>query len=101
MAVSDRIAGRRVVASISGGNSISSGQSLTLTTMYEDRDSGATITFFLDGDQNPLNGTGASLGAGVIVLRAQSFGPRGVRQQLDLTVARGTPRGIRVLSWRY
>ena len=54
----------------------------------------------IDGD--PLrDGTGASLGAGVLVVRAQSFGPRGVRMQLDLTVARATPRGIRVLSWRY
>ena len=54
----------------------------------------------IDGD--PLrDGTGASLGAGVLVLRAQSFGPRGVRRQLDLTVARAMTRGIRVLSWRY
>ena len=53
----------------------------------------------IDGD--PLrDGTGASLGAGVLVLRAQAFGPRGGRQQLDLTAARASPRGVRVLSWR-
>src|SRR2546428_7727876 len=53
----------------------------------------------IDGD--PLrDGIGASLGAGVLIVRAQSFGPRGVRKQLDVTVTRAAPRGVRVLSWR-
>ena len=46
---------------ISGGNSITSGQSFTLNATYEDRDSAATITFFLDNDNNPLDGTGAEI----------------------------------------
>ena len=48
---------------IAGGNSLNPGQSLTLSAMYEDRDSGSTITFFLDNDNNPLNGTGTELGS--------------------------------------
>ncbi len=49
--------------SIGGGNTISNGQAITLKALYDDRDSAATVTFFLDSDQNPLNGTGTSLGS--------------------------------------
>lgn len=55
-----------------------------------------------ESDGDPLrDGTGGSPGAGVLLLRAQSFGPRGARKQIDLTVARAMPQGVRVLSWRY
>ena len=55
-----------------------------------------------ENDGDPLrDGIGASLGAGVLLLRAQAFGPRGARKQIDLTVARAMPQGVRVLSWRY
>jgi Ca2+-binding RTX toxin-like protein len=47
-------------ASIVGGNSILSGTSITLKALYNDRDSGATISFFLDADRNPLNTNGAA-----------------------------------------
>jgi hypothetical protein len=39
-------------------------------------------------------------GAGVVVLRAQAFGPRGVRKTIDLTVSRGSSGHVRVVAWR-
>jgi len=54
----------------------------------------------IDGD--PLHdGTGASLGAGVLALRVEALGPRGAHKTIGLSVARASPTGIRVLSWRY
>ena len=50
-----------------------------------------------DGDDATTNP-----GSGVLALRAESFGPRGTRQVIELTVARpGVEEGgVRVLSWR-
>jgi hypothetical protein len=52
-------------------------------------------------DARPLE-DGQAAGAGILVLRAESFGPRGVHMSVEMTVARpaaGQP-GLRVLSWR-
>jgi len=52
-------------------------------------------------DAQPL-ADGQAAGAGILVLRAESFGPRGVHMSVEMTVARpaaGQP-GLRVLSWR-
>jgi len=54
-------------------------------------------------DGNPFrDGDHASAGSGVLMLRAEAFGPRGAHQAIELTVARrfeaGTP-ALRVLSW--
>ena len=52
-------------------------------------------------DAQPLE-DGQAAGAGILVLRAESFGPRGVHMSVEMTVARpaaGHP-GLRVLSWR-
>ena len=52
-------------------------------------------------DAQPLE-DGHAAGAGILVLRAESFGPRGVHMSVEMTVARpaaGQP-GLRVLSWR-
>ena len=52
-------------------------------------------------DAQPLE-DGQAAGAGILVLRAESFGPRGVHMSVEMTVARpaaGQP-GLRVLSWR-
>ena len=52
-------------------------------------------------DAQPLE-DGQAAGAGLLVLRAESFGPRGVHRSVETTVARpaaGQP-GLRVLSWR-
>ena len=52
-------------------------------------------------DALPLE-DGSAAGSGILVLRAESFGPRGVQKSVEMTVARpaaGQP-GLRVLSWR-
>ena len=52
-------------------------------------------------DAQPLE-DGHTAGAGILVLRAESFGPRGFHMSVEMTVARpaaGQP-GLRVLSWR-
>jgi Ca2+-binding RTX toxin-like protein len=51
---------------IATGNVITSGQTVTLSALYNDRDGAATIRFFLDLDRNPLNGTGAKMGSKVL-----------------------------------
>jgi len=52
-------------------------------------------------DARPLE-DGESAGAGILVLRAESFGPRGVHRSVEMTVARPAAgqAGLRVLSWR-
>jgi hypothetical protein len=61
-------------------------------------------------DGNPLaDGLGAgNPGSGVLMLRAEAFGPGGVRSAVDITIARDTehsgrgsgPPGLRQVSWR-
>jgi len=58
-----------------------------------------------DGDPLHDGRSTTNPGSGVLALRAEAFGPRGVRQVVELTVARpeapeGGPAGLRVLSWR-
>ena len=55
-----------------------------------------------ENDNDPRNdGAGpANPGSGIVALRAQAFGPRGTHKTVDLTIARATQGGIRVLSWR-
>jgi|SRR5580765_604562 len=60
-----------------------------------------------ENDNDPLHdGQGATNpGSGVLALRAEARGPRGIRQVVELTVARrGVPgedaAGLQVLSWR-
>ena len=52
-------------------------------------------------DARPLE-DGHAAGAGILVLRAESFGPRGVHMSVEMTVARPATgqSGLRVLSWR-
>ena len=52
-------------------------------------------------DALPLE-DGHAAGAGILVLRAESFGPRGVHKSVEMTVARPAAgqAGLRVLSWR-
>ena len=61
-----------------------------------------------EADNDPLRDGGnlARLGAGVVLLRAEAFGPRGARRRIEATVARGPGvgpggAGIDVLSWRH
>lgn len=53
-----------------------------------------------ENDGNPLlDGiAGINPGAGVLALRAEAFGPRGVHKVIEATIARQA--GTRVLSWR-
>ena len=60
-----------------------------------------------ENDNDPLHdGQGATNpGSGVLALRAEAFGPRGIRQVVEATVARpgvpgGDPADVGVLSWR-
>jgi len=62
-----------------------------------------------ENDDNPLlDGIGpGNPGAGVLVMRAEAFGPRGAHTAIELTVARidaaelkSGRAGVRVLSWR-
>jgi PilX N-terminal len=52
-----------------------------------------------DGDPS-RDGVPPSLGAGVVELRSQAFGPRGVRRTINLTVGRTSSGVPRVMSWR-
>jgi len=54
-----------------------------------------------ENDADPSrDGVPPSPGAGVVELRAQGFGPRGVRRTVNVTVARTGAREVRVISWR-
>ena len=55
-----------------------------------------------DGDPRHDGDTAENPGSGVLSLRAHAFGPRSVRQLIELTVARAAPdaREMRVVSWR-
>jgi hypothetical protein len=55
-----------------------------------------------DGDPTQDGETGANPGAGILALRAEAFGPGGLRGRIDATVARVGPPGtsLRVVSWR-
>ena len=58
-----------------------------------------------DGDPLHDGQSTTNPGSGVLALRAEAFGPRGIRQVVELTVARPEapergPTGLRVLSWR-
>lgn len=54
-----------------------------------------------ENDGNPLvdGASPSNPGAGVLALRAEAFGPRGVHKIIELTVVRGDA-GVRTLSWR-
>jgi hypothetical protein len=57
-----------------------------------------------ENDDDPLRDGSdeTNPGAGVVVLRAEAFGPRGSHQVVEVTVMRASegPPGIRVVSWR-
>jgi hypothetical protein len=56
-----------------------------------------------DGDPLRDSASESAPGAGVLLVRAEAFGPRGSRQVLEATVARpppGAPAAIQTLSWR-
>jgi hypothetical protein len=55
-----------------------------------------------DGDPLRDGDTETNPGAGVVRLRGEAFGPRGVRQAVEATVARSaeTASGVRLISWR-
>ena len=60
-----------------------------------------------ENDNDPLHDgqSATNPGSGVLALRAEAFGPRGIRQVIELTLARpavpgGDPTGLQVLSWR-
>ena len=56
----------------------------------------------VDGGPAAVGGP-ENAGVGVIVLRAEAFGPRGAHKVVEVTVARAgdSPPGVRVLSWRH
>ena len=57
-----------------------------------------------ENDNDPLHDghSTSNSGTGVLVLRAEGFGPRGMHQVIESTVGRpgAAPAGIGVLSWR-
>ena len=55
-----------------------------------------------DGDPRRDGDTAENPGSGVLSLRAQAFGPRSVRQLIELTVARAAPDApeMRIVAWR-
>ena len=54
-----------------------------------------------ENDNDPRHDGGAgNPGAGVLALRAQVTGPRSAHKMVELTLARTSRGGIRVLSWR-
>ena len=54
-----------------------------------------------ENDNDPRRDGGAgNPGAGIVALRAQVFGPRSAHKMVELTLARTSRGGIRVLSWR-
>lgn len=52
-----------------------------------------------DGDPLKDGGDAANLGRGTLLLRGESFGPRGMHRGIEATIARGV-HGLRVLTWR-
>ena len=57
-----------------------------------------------DGDPRQDGSVETNPGRGIIVIRAEAFGPRGARQVVEAVVAKdrpdSAPTGVRVLSWR-
>ena len=57
-----------------------------------------------DGDPRQDGSAENNPGRGIIIIRAEAFGPRGARQVVEAVVARDSPEpaptGVRVLSWR-
>ena len=56
-----------------------------------------------DGDPRQDGRAETNPGRGIIVIRAEAFGPRGARQVVEAVVANDRPdppTGVRVLSWR-
>jgi hypothetical protein len=56
-----------------------------------------------ENDNDPLDDGGGenNPGAGVLVLRAQAFGPRSAHKTIELTIARAAAGGpVRMVSWR-
>jgi PilX N-terminal len=53
-----------------------------------------------ENDNDPLrDGAAANVGAGVVALRAEAFGPRSVHKAVDLTIGRAGEGKVRVVSW--
>lgn len=54
-----------------------------------------------EGDGDPSRDSDPpGAGSGVIVLRAQAFGPWGIRRTIELTVSRTSTGHVRVIAWR-
>ena len=57
-----------------------------------------------DGDPRRDGSDAANAGSGVLVVRSESFGPRGSHQVVEATVARtppaAAPNSVRIWSWR-
>ena len=57
-----------------------------------------------DGDPRRDGSDAANAGSGVVVVRGESFGPRGSHQVVEATIARtppvAAPNSVRVWSWR-
>ena len=52
-------------------------------------------------DNNPSrDGQPPGLGAGVLVLRSEAFGPHGIGKTIDLTISRAASGHVRVVAWR-
>jgi hypothetical protein len=53
-----------------------------------------------DNDPSDDGGGANNPGAGVLILRAQAFGPRGVHKTIEIAIARADGGRVRLLSWR-
>ncbi len=54
-----------------------------------------------ENDGNPLlDARPENPGSGILVLRAEAFGPRATHKILELTISRTSYGGVRVVSWR-
>jgi hypothetical protein len=53
-----------------------------------------------DNDPSDDGGGSTNPGAGVLLLRAQAFGPRSAHKTIEIAVARTVGGRVRVLSWR-
>jgi PilX N-terminal len=53
-----------------------------------------------ESDGDPTRDGQAGPGAGIVILRSEAFGPRGVRKTIDLTIARAASGHVRILAWR-
>jgi hypothetical protein len=59
---------------VAGGNTFASGQQIQLQYLHQDADSGSTVTFYLDQDQNPYNNNFANTLGGANFAAAGAIG---------------------------